>query len=330
MSESIKKTARRGFKLAFGAAKTAGKAVGEGARVVGKAVGEGARATAGLAGEAKDSVVDLGRAAAHGAGERAEDVRLLKLTKLLEQADRRLAEFASVITIMAVVGLPDQEREDADAERDGFIATLNGVRDRMRGSDDPGLYVTTLEDNLIPGIEDTTAKYRTMAKKKPLTVQSNGAPVTVFWTDIPGYADMNAVDRVAMEKMAAEKIQGGKALFDQLSDPNTDLGTLPPATLKDVTDLVWAFKTGAQAKGSPYEKGALTVPNGDRLRDYLDTCTDEVYPRVSSHLPEKAKLPGQSARGMDFYGGDPKTNPDELLPSGMNTMLYQMVETPGG
>ena len=112
-----------------------------------------------------------------------------------------------------------------------------------------------------------------------------------------------------------------------------DPDDLAAATPEDVTDFVWAAKAMAQDKAGPYNKGALTIPHGEKLRAFLDTCTDEVYPRKSSHLKEQQDAPGQCARGMDFYDGadDLANGPsDKALPSGMNTLLYQQVTAPDG
>jgi hypothetical protein len=94
---------------------------------------------------------------------------------------------------------------------------------------------------------------------------------------------------------------------------------------------VWALKSKAQQKKGPYQKGAMTVPNGEKLRSYLDSCKSELYPRGSTHLPEQQNKEGQSPRGMDFYHGTDKLGDgiaDDALPSGMNTLLFQQITTP--
>ena len=50
----------------------------------------------------------------------------------------------------------------------------------------------------------------------------------------------------------------------------------------------------------------MTVPDGEKLRKYLDTCKSELYPRRSTHLPEQQNKEGQSPRAMDFYPGPKK------------------------
>ena len=178
------------------------------------------------------------------------------------------------------------------------------------------------------------AEYRRLAKNTPIRSKVGGRDVAVFWTDIPGYEEMmddaKLRDARLMVEAVAAKIAKGLDLFDAIADGARQ----DKASAADVTDLAWALKSKAQEKQGPYIKGALTVPNGEKLRKFLDSCGEEVYPRDSSHLTEQQKLPGQSARGMDFYGvGVARNDPtavDKLLPTGMNTLLFQQVTAANG
>jgi len=130
--------------------------------------------------------------------------------------------------------------------------------------------------------------------------------VAVFWTDIPGFDSMDAKKRRAVMEKAAEKTARGLDLYDQII-----LGKAPEkATRQNVTDLLWALKSKAEEKNGPYVRGAMTVPGGDKLRAFLDTCQEEVYPRSSSHLLEqqgkakssKEEMPRQPPPGQTRAG----------------------------
>ena len=191
-----------------------------------------------------------------------------------------------------------------------------------------------------------TAKYRKLAKESPAKAQIGGKNVDVFLTDLPGFEDMPKAQRDAVRDAAAQKTADGLALYDRICNPQPGAPALPKPTPKDVTNLVWAIKSKAQAKNGPYTKGALTVPGGPALRTYLDGCESEVYRRDSSHMleqqgkgkdmkPHERPGPGQTPRGMDFYdaaggmGGNPP-DLDRLLPAGMNALLYQEITSPNG
>jgi hypothetical protein len=188
-----------------------------------------------------------------------------------------------------------------------------------------------VRDTLLPRLKTYLDQYH--PKKSPLQVQVNGAPVKIFWTDIPGFAGLPQNQRQTALTACAQKVADGKALFNQIMQ-----GHVPavPPTQKNVTDLIWALKSAAQELDQgPYEKGAMVVPIGanDALRAWLDTSPD-VYPRASSHLKEQQTAKnGHSPRGMDFYNGAATLGQgqvDGLLPSGMNTLLFQQVTTSDG
>jgi hypothetical protein len=245
--------------------------------------------------------------------------------KVAQTVAKALRQLDDVVVLMDDLGIGDPDRTAARNVYDEMTADFEDAK-----KEKPIVGGLTMRDHILPRLMDETQFYRKLAKSTPLTVQSNGEAVTVFWTDLPGFDQMSKSEQDKIAAVAAQKIQRGKQVFQDVVSG----GRQGPATLQDVTDLTWALKTTAQIKGSPYEKGALTVPGGVELRDFLDSCAGEVYPRISSHLPELAKLEGQSARGIDCYGASPGPgndgDPDRLLPAGMNTLLYQMVKTPQG
>ena len=186
-----------------------------------------------------------------------------------------------------------------------------------------------IRDKVLPRMQEFLDFYRKVVKTTPKKVQLNGKDVEVYWTDIPGYEEMKPEKRAQAEQEAAQRVVDGMALYNAIINAPDD--QLPKPTHKAAGDLVWALKTKAQKANGAYIKGAMIVPNGEKLRKYLDGLggqKGEVYPRSSSHLTEQQKLPGQQARGMDFY--DPKGGKDGQLPAGMNTLLYQQVALPSG
>lgn len=225
--------------------------------------------------------------------------------------------------------LEDYQTQDAVARR-GAYQTLDGEAAQLRiaFATDNQLGGQDIRDNFLPRLQAqmTAAKQSTLDTPNRVT-GANGTVVDVFRNDIPGFDGMSQRERTAALKIAADKTARGLALFDAIRSPN------PPqqANPQDCVDLIWALKSKAQGKRGAYEKGALTAPHGQALRTFLDTCAAEVYPRKSSHLSEQAKevgVSGQTARGMDFYY-DP-ANPNHMLPSGMNTVLYQQVKGTDG
>ena len=186
---------------------------------------------------------------------------------------------------------------------------------------------TYIRDTVLPKILVFVDFYRKVAKTTPKKVLLNGKEVELYWTDIPGYEKMTPEQRAQEEQKAGQRVVDGMALYKAIIDAPDD--QMPRPTHKAAGDLVWALKSKAQKANTPYIKGAMIVPNGEKLRKYLDGLggpNGEVYPRSSSHLTEQQSLPGQQARGMDFY--DPKGGKDGTLPAGMNTLLYQQVTLP--
>jgi hypothetical protein len=224
--------------------------------------------------------------------------------------------------------LKDYQTQDAVARR-GVYQTLDGEAAQLRidFATDNQAGGQDIRDNFLPRLQTQL----TAAKQSMLTPNqiagANGTVVDVFRNDIPGFDAMTEQERTAALQLAADKTTRGLALFDAIRK-----GHAPAqASAQNCVDLVWALKSTAQGKRGAYEKGALTAPHGQQLRTFLDTCVGEVYPRKSSHLSEQAKevgVSGQTARGMDFYY-DP-ANPNRMLPSGMNTILYQQVKGTDG
>lgn len=157
----------------------------------------------------------------------------------------------------------------------------------------------------------------------------DGDPPKVHPASIKGFENLSREEIAQATKEIGNKIKNGKRLLDDLLlHPEEFLDKDPE--LKEITDLMWYLRNKAEELvGAPFEKGALSLPdNGKLLRGYLDRCS-EVYNRFSSHMKEQQKKVGGSARAVDFYEGDIKTNPDGLLPYGMNTMLVQSVTIDG-
>lgn len=151
----------------------------------------------------------------------------------------------------------------------------------------------------------------------------DGEPPRVHPASIKGFEKLSKEEIEEATKEIGNKIKNGKRLLDDLLlNPEEYLDKEPE--LKEITDLMWYLRNKAEELvGQPFEKGALSLPdNGKLLRGYLDRCS-EVYNRFSSHMKDQQKKVGGSARAVDFYEGDIKTNPDGLLPYGMNTMLVQ-------
>jgi hypothetical protein len=189
----------------------------------------------------------------------------------------------------------------------------------------------------------------------PVTL-ANGGHVTLYVADIPGYAAMKRSDRSRITSILMQKIIAGQTLYSRISESAEPVEDLPAPSRQDASNLLWFLKSKAnEIAKSPYEKGALTIPDpGNRFRFYLDRMPD-IYTRRSTHLPEQqlgafkkpwffsriqksaeaqAYLASHQPRGTDFYEGTSSEgdidNPDLLLPSGMHTFLYQQVKTAGG
>ena len=193
----------------------------------------------------------------------------------------------------------------------------------------------------LPVLLKVVEAVRKKAKSKPIKQDVGGREVSVYLTDIPGFAEMSSDERQKAVTLAAQKTARGLQVYEQISDGSIDLDNPDRMTQpRDAEALIWALKSKAQEKlGGPYQKGAMTVPNGEKLRKYLDKCP-EVYSRLSSHLREQqgrnvkggikvGSTEGQTPRGMDFYNPDGDDNPGSL-PSGMNALLYQQVILPNG
>ena len=257
--------------------------------------------------------------------------------KMLAAMNKGLGELKKWVDLLAELG-----NENAE-EADGVYTNMEETAVRARGQfkkDEAGTG-KTIRDDILPALLKETNTRRKQSKSAPVKANVEGRDVSVFWTDIPGFEGMDPGKRRDALATVAQKTADGLKLYDKITNPQQNDPPLGKASGKDVTDLVWALKSKAQSKDGPYVKGAMSVPNGESLRKFLDTCTEEVYPRKSSHLLEQQGRGmdekkgstagyGQTARGMDFYGGDEaiKSDPtkgDGLLPAGMNALLYQKV-----
>lgn len=146
---------------------------------------------------------------------------------------------------------------------------------------------------------------------------------------IKGFETLSKAEIAQATKDIGDKIRNGKQLLDGLLTRPEDFLDKEPE-IKEITDLMWYLRNKAEEMvGEPFEKGALSLPdNGNLLRGYLDRC-QEVYNRYSSHIKAQQEKVGGSARAVDAYEGDIRTNPDSLLPYGMNTMLVQSMQIEG-
>ncbi len=219
----------------------------------------------------------------------------------------------------------------ADARADYNEMNQSVTQARTMFPQDARMIGTQIRDAILPDLRDLIDTYRQEAKNTPVTTQVGARSVPVFWTDIPGYEDLDPAQARRVTDALAQKVARGLDAYDSLVAGNPVPANVSAA---DATDLVWAMKSKAQEKNGAYAKGALTIPNGQEVRAYLDRCPI-TYPRASSHLKEQQTQNGQSARGIDFYNGTNALgqNPPDvtgMLPFGMNTVLYQQVTGTSG
>ncbi|WP_461211063.1 hypothetical protein [Desulfocurvus sp. DL9XJH121] len=109
-----------------------------------------------------------------------------------------------------------------------------------------------------------------------------------------------------------ERVNNGFRLFRGISDGSVT----GPATREDVRDLMTFLTAKAREKGSSFSEGAFNLPDpGHKLRNFLDSCSGEVYQRPSSHIPAFRDATGGAHRGLDMHG-------EPSLPFGQATVLY--------
>ena len=246
-------------------------------------------------------------------------------TKILGMVQKKWGEANSFVDSHVLQG---NDQTTAETELAQILARVRQVN--RQASDNKPAAGRTARDSLLPDMQDFLDTHRKIAKTTPLVVQVGNDNVALCWTDIPGYESLDGNQRQAAVQQAAQKVARGNAVFDAIKNWDGQ-GQPPQASHDDAGALIWALKSKAQEKNGPYVKGAMVVPEGDKVRRYLDSLggpNGEVYPRSSSHLKDQQKLNGQQARGMDFYGannGDPGK-----LPAGMKTLLYQQVTLPSG
>src|SRR5690606_18187822 len=102
---------------------------------------------------------------------------------------------------------------------------------------------------------------------------------------------------------------------------------LPEKTsLQDVTDVMWYLHAMAEYKaGAHWKEGAITIEDpGGRIREFLDKCEGHAYQRPSTHVEGFQSAPNGRPRGIDCYG---QLGPDQVLPYGRQTILYQQMGT---
>ncbi|MFO0616201.1 MAG: hypothetical protein U0414_26645 [Polyangiaceae bacterium] len=137
---------------------------------------------------------------------------------------------------------------------------------------------------------------------------------------MPGWSKLPLGDRPQRIRDLAAKIDRGRDIMSQLRDPN---GTPPQATKDTVSDLMFYLRAQSdKAAGKPWYRGAMTIPDpGGRVRGWLNSTSNAVYMRPSSHLKPDQQGAGHTGRGIDFdkHG----RGLDRHLPFGMRTLLYQ-------
>jgi hypothetical protein len=241
--------------------------------------------------------------------------------KMLAALNRKLPDLLSIVGKLQALQSPQ-----AVAAQNAYDALNNSAQlARLNFRQNKATVGAAIRDTLLPQLLRDLNTYRKAEKATPLSVvpTGGGGAVNVYRNDIPGYDSMNAAARQAAAQAAADQIKRGKDLYGDVIAGRKNGAVAQP---NEVVDLAWALKAAAQTKNGPYEKGAMTVPNGLSLRTFLDSCAAEIYPRKSSHLPDEQRGNGKSPRGMDFYN----QNGPGKLPAGMNTLLFQMVDAPNG
>jgi hypothetical protein len=246
----------------------------------------------------------------------------------LDLLERKFTEATNLVEL-----LPDDLKDDAEDELHGAVEDLVKRGRLTAATAKPDSAVQFLTETCLPDVQAFITKTRKAARAAPRKVKVGTEDVEIFYADIAGYEDMSPTDRAKAEQLVGQKIVDGKQLYEDIAGDNP-----PQVSQKGVTDLCWAMKSLAQSKNGPYTKGAMTIPNGEKMRKWLDGLGDTVYLRSSSHLTEQQKRSGQQARGMDFYKGgltDGQTEDgkeaegsDGLLPGGMKTLLFQQVTLP--
>ncbi len=242
--------------------------------------------------------------------------------KVLAGMNAGMVELQKWVT--RIEGLHGAEAANARADYNEMNQSVTQARAMF--AQDPRMVGTQIRDAILPDLRDLIDTYRQVAKNTPVTTQVGARAVPVFWTDIPGYDDLDPAQAKKVTDALAQKVARGLDAYDSLAAGNPLPANVSAA---EATDLVWAMKSKAQEKGGAFAKGALTIPNGEEVRAYLDKCPT-TYPRASSHLKEQQTKSGQSARGMDFYNGTAALDQDPpvvdgMLPFGMNTVLFQQV-----
>lgn len=166
----------------------------------------------------------------------------------------------------------------------------------------------------LEALKDTCRHLADTIRKTRLKKKLNDLPQNsgIFVNDIPGLDNLNPQERQEKITEVRQKVCRGNALTNSLLQGDGEYDGVVP-TKETVIDMCWYFKGMAQEKlGSPYQQGAMTIPDPDgRLAKFIDGCPD-IYPRDSSHLKPQQRKGGSQGRGIDCGGA---------FPGGMNTVL---------
>lgn len=159
---------------------------------------------------------------------------------------------------------------------------------------------------------------KTRRKQKISDIPPNGG---IYVNDIPGLDDLGVDEREEKVQQVRQQVCRGSNLTSAILQDDPNFTGLAP-TVDSVVDMCWYFKGMAQEKlGTPYQQGALTLPDPDgRLAKFIDSCP-EIYPRDSSHLRPQQQGEGSQGRGIDAGG---------RFPGGMNTVLFHPFVTEKG
>jgi hypothetical protein len=114
------------------------------------------------------------------------------------------------------------------------------------------------------------------------------------------------------------KIFQGHQLIQDLTNGRVPNRT---CTVEDMTNIMWCLQVQGEMKvGQSFAQGAFSIPDPNgRIQKFLDSCP-EAYQRESSHIEDIQRQPGCKHRGIDARGSN--ANLDQLLPHGMQTLLY--------
>jgi hypothetical protein len=166
--------------------------------------------------------------------------------------------------------LPNTDPKQLAALQTGLAHLHQGLLDPNKRNDPAHLAGAK---TLSAGLADAAQH---LAKTTPISVHlANGGRASLFGADIPGFSTMPIDELRETVRTLGGKIQAGQEQFDRIHQAS---GAFEHAALgnprrEDASNLVWFVKSkAAEAAGSPYEKGAMTLPDPEnKIRRYLDT-----------------------------------------------------------